>query len=98
MYISFTYIYIYIHIYIYIYDYKVSNSIMSTCFDHKTTFPDTHRNFHPAIEISRKFTIASGLLEPQKSDFENKTCLDTQPMYDTFDFFSFQKTIFGLPT
>ena len=35
--------------------------IMSKCFDHKTTFPDTHRHFRPAIEISRKFPIVCGV-------------------------------------
>ena len=47
------------------YDYEVLNRtlnriLMSGCFDHKTTFPDTHRHFRPAIDISMKFPIACG--------------------------------------
>ena len=36
---------------------------MSKCSDHKTTFPDTHRHFCLAPEISRKYLIVFGSLE-----------------------------------
>ena len=31
---------------------------MSSCLDHKTTFPDIHRHFRPAIEVSKNCHIA----------------------------------------
>ena len=43
---------------------------MSKCFDHKTTFPDTHRHFRPAIEISRICPIVCRSLELKKSNYK----------------------------
>ena len=59
---------------------------MSKCVDYKTTFPDTHRHFRPATEISSEFPIVCGGLELKKNNFKNKTCLDAQPMNDVFEF------------
>ena len=65
------------HIYIYIwlqsFKYNIrTKSLMSNCFNHKATFPDTHRHFRPAIEISRKIPIVCEGLELKKSNLENK--------------------------
>ena len=60
--------------------------IMSKCFGHKTTFPDTHRHFRPAIDNSSKQTHRLRGLQLKKSSSENKICLDTQPMNDNFDY------------
>ena len=43
---------------------------MSQCIHHKTTFPDAHRHFRMAIEISRGFPTACGVLELEKSNFQ----------------------------
>ena len=45
---------------------------MLRCFDHTTTFPDTHGHFCPAIEIPRKFPIVCGGLELNKINLKNK--------------------------
>ena len=80
--------YIYIHIYIYIYIYIVSQSfkydtgtkiIMSSVLTiKKNSFPDTHRHFRLAIEISGKCPIVCGGLKLKVSNFIHK-CLDSQP-------------------
>ena len=36
--------------------------LISRCVDHKSTFPDTHRHFRLATEISRKLPIVCGAL------------------------------------
>ena len=64
---------------------------MSKCFDHKTTFPDTHRHFHLATEISRNCSIVCKGAELKNSN-KRKTCLDTQPMNDFFFEFWRKKT------
>ena len=80
--------------YIYIYDCKVSyrtlgpKSNVKVC-DHKTIFPDTHRHFRPATKISRQCPIVCGSAELKNSNLKNETCLDTQPMNDTFELFGF---------
>ena len=73
------YIYIYIEIsniynHIWLQSFKSNIGIiiiMSKCFDHRTTFPDTHRHFRPATEISRMFPIVCRGLE-LKNSFENR--------------------------
>ena len=46
------YIYIYIYIYITILRYDVGTKIiMSKCFDHKTTFLDTHTKLPPGSHV-----------------------------------------------
>ena len=51
----------YVYIYIYIVPslkYDIGTKIlMLKCFDHKTTFPDTHRHFRQTIQISRTVPI-----------------------------------------
>ena len=64
---------------------------MSKSFDHKTTFPDTHRRFRPAIEISMSIPIVCVDLELIKSNLKNKTCLDTQPINEHFETVDFSK-------
>ena len=56
---------------------------MWKCFDHNATFPDTHRHFRPAIEISWSLPIVCGGLELKKSSLKNdrQTCLDSPPMF-----------------
>ena len=60
----------------YVYDYKSSNSrlepqiIMSKCFEHKTTFPETHRHIRPAIEIFRNVLIVCKGLELKNSNLK----------------------------
>ena len=39
--------------------------------------------------------IVCGGLELKKSNLKNKTCLDTQPMNDDFEFFDFERIIYG---
>ena len=56
---------------------------MSRYFEHKTTFPNTHRRFRPAIRISRKFTILCGDLELKKNNLEMKhgwVCIINYPV------------------
>ena len=53
------------------------------CVDHKNTFPDTHRHFHLATEISRICHIGCEGAELQNSNLKNTTCLDTQPMHNS---------------
>ena len=50
--------------------------VMSKYSDHNTNFPDTHRHFRLAIEISRIFTVVCGGLELKKEQLEKRTCLD----------------------
>ena len=64
---------------------------MSTFFDYKKTFSDTHRNFRLVLEMSRNVAIVCEGLELKKSNFKNKTCLDTQPMNDKIDKLTFGK-------
>ena len=59
---------------------------MLKCFEHKTTFPDTHRHFRLANEISRNCPTVCGYLELTKRNFKSKTCLNTQPVNDAFKF------------
>ena len=82
----FTYIYIYLCI-VYMYIIYMDNSFQIEhwdqnsnveVFDHKTTFPDTHRHFRPRIEISRNFPIVCGGLELKKNNLKSKSCLDMQ--------------------
>ena len=40
-----------------------TNILMSKCYEHKTTVPDTRRHFRLAIEISRIFPIVCGCLQ-----------------------------------
>ena len=63
------YIYIYIYIYLFItiiylhirllnFRYTIgTNTLLSQRASHKTTFPDTHRFFPPAVGLSKKFPI-----------------------------------------
>ena len=76
-------------IYIYIYTERDINiwlqsfrleMLMIKSFDHKTTFPDTHRHFRLAIEISQKCPIACRGLELKRAT-QKTTCLDSQPMF-----------------
>ena len=64
---------------------------MSKCFDHETTFPDTHRHFCPAIDISRRIPIVCWGLRLKKINLKNKTCLDTQFMQNKFKMSNFPK-------
>ena len=59
---------------------------MSKCFDHKTTFADTHKHLGPAIEISRKIPIVCGGLELKKINVKTRS-LDPQPMFLNFSMF-----------
>ena len=58
---------------------------MSRCFDHKTTFPDTHRHFRLAIEISRELPIVCRGQKLKKSNLENEKCLEVQLMNYIFE-------------
>ena len=59
---------------------------MSQYIDHITTVLDTQRHFRLAIQISRKVSIVCGVLEPQKTNFPKKACLDSQPEICMFSF------------
>lgn len=43
---------------------------MIKCFDHKTAFLEKHRDFRPAIGISKNFPIVGGNVELQKSNVQ----------------------------
>ena len=63
---------------------------MLKCFDHKTTFPDTHRLSCLATEISKTNPIFSGGQELKRSSCLNK-CSDLQPMDAALKLFDFQE-------
>ena len=54
--------------------------MMCLCVDYKTTFPDTHRHFRPAVEIARTVPVFCGGLELKKSNFQKVKMLGLQPM------------------
>ena len=71
---------LYFHRYLYFQSFKYdigTTILMSKCFYRKTTFPDTHRHFRLAIEISKTFPIVCGGLEVKKSK-KKQTCLNSQ--------------------
>ena len=85
---SFHFIYIYVYTYIYkknnIYIYiqlpsfrqNIGTKIqMSKCFDHKITFPDTHRHFCPAIEFSKMFPIVGRGSRSPKEQLKKQSML-----------------------
>ena len=68
---------------------------MSKCFDHKTTFPDTHRHFCLAIEISRKFPIVCEGLELKQSSLKTKHAWIRSPWMIIFKFTISEQIVFG---
>ena len=73
--------------------------IMSRCFDHNPTFPDTHRHFHLAIGNSRRITIVCKGSRAQNEQRKKQRILECATYKDNFEMFVFRtKKCFWAPT